>query len=101
MRTPRILASIAILGLGLAACEDAKDAATAPVPSEAPAAASALTPSAGPNLAQAINSQIASVCKAYRKAATQAKADLEKSPNDEQLKADVAAYDAVIDDACN
>lgn len=99
MRTPRVLASLAVLGL--LACEDAKNQPVATAPTEAPSAASALTPSAGPNLAQAINSQIASVCKAYRKAATQAKADLAKSPNDAQLQADVEAYDAVIDDACN
>ena len=100
MRTARVLLA-PIAFVGLLACEDAKTPATAPVPTEGPAEASALTPSGGPNLAQAINSQIASVCKAYRKAATQAKADLAKTPNDDQLKADVAAYDAVIDDACN
>jgi hypothetical protein len=99
MRTPRVLATIAVLGL--LACEDAKNQPVAPAPTEAPSAASALSPSAGPNLAQAINSQIASVCKAYRKAATQAKADLAKTPNAAQLQADVEAYDAVIDDACN
>ena len=98
MRTYRVLAVIAFVGL--AACEDDKAQPVAPAPTEPTPAASALTPTGGPNLAQQINSQIASVCKAYRKAATQAKADLAKSPDDEQLKADVAAYDAVIDDAC-
>jgi hypothetical protein len=99
MRTSRVLATVAFVGL--AACEDDKPQPAAPTAAEStPAAASALTPTSGPNLAQQINSQIASVCKAYRKAATQAKADLAKSPDDEQLKADVDAYDAVIKDAC-
>ena len=99
MRTSRVFTAVAFLGV--LACEDDKTAPVAPTAAEtAPAASSALTPTSGPNLAQQINSQIASVCKAYRKAATQAKADLAKNPDDEQLKADVAAYDAVIDDAC-
>jgi hypothetical protein len=98
MRTSRVLATVAFLGL--LACEDDKTKPVAPTAAEAAPASSALTPTSGPNLAQQINSQIASVCKAYRKAATQAKADLAKNPDDEQLKADVAAYDAVIDDAC-
>ena len=99
MRTSRVLTTVAFLGL--LACEDDKAAPVAPTAAEATSAASsALTPTSGPNLAQQINSQIASVCKSYRKAATQAKADLAKKPDDEQLKADVAAYDAVIDDAC-
>ena len=98
MRTYRVLTCIAVLGL--LACEDNKPETVAPTAPEAAPAASALTPTGGPNLAQQLNSQIASVCKAYRKAATQAKADLEKSPNDAQLQADVAAYDAVIEDAC-
>jgi hypothetical protein len=97
MRTYRVLAIVGVLGL--LACEDDKPQPVAPTEA-APAAASALTPTAAPNLAQQINSQIASVCKAYKKAATQAKADLAKTPNDAQLQADVAAYDAVIDDAC-
>ena len=98
MRTYRVLVTVGFIGL--IACEDDKPQPVAPTAADAPAAASALTPTSGPNLAQQINSQIASVCKAYRKAATQAKADLAKNPDDEQLKADVAAYDAVIDDAC-
>ena len=99
MRTYRVLAIVGVLGL--LACEDDKTQPVAPAPTEpAPAAASALTPTSGPNLAQQINSQIASVCKSYRKAAAQAKKELLKNPDDEQLKADVAAYDAVIDDAC-
>ena len=99
MRTYRVLAAVGFLGL--LACEDDKAAPVAPTAAEAaPAAASALTPTSGPNLAQQINSQIASVCKSYRKAATQAKKELLKSPDDEQLKADVAAYEAVINDAC-
>lgn len=97
MRRYRVLATVAVLGL--LACEDDKPQPAAPTEA-APAAASALTPTSGPNLAQQINSQIASVCKAYKKAATQAKADLAKTPNDAQLQADVAAYQAVIDDAC-
>jgi len=98
MRTYRVLASVAFLGL--LACEDDKTQPIAPAPTEPAPAASALTPTSGPNLAQQINSQIASVCKSYRKAAAQAKKELLKNPDDEQLKADVAAYDAVIDDAC-
>jgi hypothetical protein len=99
MRTYRVLAAVAFLGL--LACEDDKTQAVAPTAADAaPAAASALTPTSGPNLAQQINSQIASVCKAYRKAATQAKADLAKDSTNVDLQADVKAYDAVIDDAC-
>jgi hypothetical protein len=99
MRTSRVFTAVAFLGL--LGCEDDKTAPVAPTAAEAtPAASSALTPTSGPNLAQQINSQIASVCKSYRKAATQAKADLAKTPNDAQLQADVAAYQAVIDDAC-
>ena len=97
MRSYRVLAIVGVLGL--LACEDDKPQPAAPTEA-APVAASALTPTSGPNLAQQINSQIASVCKAYKKAATQAKADLAKTPNDAQLQADVAAYQAVIDDAC-
>jgi hypothetical protein len=98
MRTYRVLAIVGVLGL--LACEDDKPQPAAPTEAAPAAAASALTPTSGPNLAQQINSQIASVCKAYKKAATQAKADLAKTPNDAQLQADVAAYQAVIDDAC-
>ena len=99
MRTYRVFATVGFIGL--LACEDDKKAPVAPTAAdEAPAAASALTPTSGPNLAQQINSQIASVCKAYRKAASQAKKDLIKNPDDVQLKADVEAYDAVIADAC-
>lgn len=98
MRTYRVIATVGFIGL--LACEDDKPAPVAPTAETAPAAASALTPTSGPNLAQQINSQIASVCKAYRKAASQAKKDLIKNPDDAQLKADVEAYDAVIADAC-
>ena len=99
MRTYRVLATVGFIGL--LACEDDKKAPVAPTAADtAPAAASALTPTSAPNLAQQINSQIASVCKAYRKAASKAKKDLLKNPDDEQLKADVEAYDAVIADAC-
>ena len=98
MRTYRVLATVGFIGL--LACEDDKTTPVAPTAEAAPAAASALTPTSGPNLAQQINSQIASVCKAYRKAASKAKKDLVKNPDDEQLKADVEAYDAVIADAC-
>ena len=98
MRRYRVLATVAVLGL--LACEDDKPQAAVPTEAAAPAAASALTPTAAPNLAQQINSQIASVCKSYRKSAVQAKKDLIKSPDDEELKATVAAYKALIDDAC-
>ena len=99
MRRYRVLAAVAVLGL--LACEDDKTKSVAPTAVESPAPESALNPTGGPNLAKEINSQIASVCKAYRKAANQAKKDLIKNPDDEQLKADVASYDALIDDACN
>ena len=99
MRTYRVVTTVAFLGL--LACEDDKKAPVAPTAADAPSEASALTPTSGPNLAQQINSQIASVCKAYRKAASKAKKDLVKNPEDEQLKADVEAYDAVIADACS
>jgi len=36
----------------------------------------------------------------HYKRSTAAKKELLKNPDDEQLKADVAAYEAVIDDAC-
>ena len=98
MRTYRVIATVGFIGL--LACEDDKAAPVAPTADAPPAAASALTPTSGPNLAQQINSQIASVCKAYRKAASKAKKDLIKNPDDAQLKADVEAYDAVIADAC-
>jgi hypothetical protein len=97
MRTYRVLAIVGVLGL--LACEDDKPAPAAPTEA-APAAESALTPTSGPNLAQQINSQIGSVCKAYKKAARKAKSDLAKTPDDAQLQADVAAYQAVIADAC-
>ena len=98
MRRYHVLATVAVLGL--LACEDDKTQAVAPTAAEAPAAESALNPTGGPNLAKEINSQIASVCKSYRKSAAQAKKDLIKSPDDEELKATVAAYKALIDDAC-
>ena len=100
MRTARLLPLASVLLLGLAACEDAKNTAL-PTAAEAPAPESALNPTGGPNLAKELNSQIASVCKSYRKGAAQAKKDLIKSPNDEELKASVAAYQTLIDDACN
>lgn len=95
----RVLAAVAFLGL--LACEDDKTQSAAPTAVESPAPESALNPTGGPNLAKQINSQIASVCKAYRTEARQAKKDLIKSPDDAELKATVAAYDALIDDACN
>jgi hypothetical protein len=99
MRRYRVLATVAVLGL--LACEDDKTQAVSPTAVESPAAESALNPTGGPNMAKALNSQIASVCKSYRKGAAQAKKDLIKSPNDEELKAAVADYKALIDDACN
>ena len=99
MRSARLLPLASVLVLGLAACEDAKNqpAPSAPEPTAAP---SQLSASDAPNAAALLNDQIASVCKAYRKARTQAKADLAKTPNDVELQDVVKSYDAVIDDAC-
>src|SRR5215212_52016 len=102
MRSARVLPlSLAfVLALGLAACEDAKNQ---PLPTSAPAptaAPSQLSASDLPNAAALLNDQIASVCKAYRKARTQAKADLAKSPTDAELQDVVKSYDAIIADAC-
>ena len=101
MRSPYYAAAGALALALLAACEDAPPPESAVAPTTESSRASLLTPASGPNLAADINKQIASVCKSYRKAAAQAKKDLFKNPDDEQLKADVAAYAALIDDACN
>ena len=101
MRSARLLTLASAIVLGLAACEDAKNQPLTPSAPEPSAAPSLLKPSDGPNAAALLNDQIASVCKAYRKASTQAKADLAKTPNDVELQDVVKAYDAVIDDACN
>ena len=100
MRSARLLPLASVLVLGLAACEDAKNQSLAPSAPEASAAPSQLSPSGAPNAAALLNDQIASVCKAYRKASTQAKADLAKSPNDAELQDVVKSYDAIIEDAC-
>jgi hypothetical protein len=101
MRLSQLVAAAGVLSIALiAACQDDKrpDVAIAPT---APAAASALTPDAAPNLAVAIGNQVASICKAYRKAGVQAKADLAKNPTDAELQAQAKALDEMIDDACN
>ena len=100
MRSARLLPLASVLVLGLAACEDAKTESPAPSAPEPTAAPSQLSASDAPNAAALLNDQIASVCKAYRKARTQAKADLAKTPNDVELQDVVTSYDAVIADAC-
>lgn len=92
----------ALLAVGvLAACDDAKQppvaaAPTAPAPSEA-----SLSVADAPNVASALNKQVASVCKAYRKAGVQMKKDLQKSPDDQELQEQAKALNEMIDDACN
>ena len=100
MRSP-YYAAAGVLALALAACEDSPRPEAAVAPTEQPSAASLMTPGSGPNLAAQINDQIASVCKSYRKAAKVAKDELAKDSTNVELQADVKAYDALIDDACN
>ena len=100
MRSARVLPLAFVLALGLAACEDAKNQPLSPATPEPTAGPSQLSASDAPNAAALLNDQIASVCKAYRKARTQAKADLAKSPNDAELQDVVKSYDAIISDAC-
>jgi hypothetical protein len=102
MRTHHLAAAAGVLALAVVvSCNDDTPRPEAPVAPTASNETSALTPDAGPNMAVAIGNQIASICKAYRKAAVQAKVDLKKKPTDAQLKADVTALDEMIDDACN
>ena len=102
MRTHHLAAAAGVLALALlTACQDDARPDVAPAPTAAAPTASALTPDASPNLAVAIGNQIASICKAYRKAAVQAKADLAKNPTDTDLQDQVKALDEMIDDACN
>jgi hypothetical protein len=99
---PPFHAAAGVLALSfLAACEDSPRPEAAVAPTEQASGASLMTPGSGPNLAVEINDQIASVCKSYRKAAKQAKADLAADSTNVELQADVKAYDALIDDACN
>jgi hypothetical protein len=100
MRVHFRLATASALALLLAGCEDAKDRAVAPS-APAPAEPSALLPDAGPNAARALEQQINSVCKAYRKASAQLKHDLAKNPDDASLLADARALKEMTDDACN
>lgn len=100
MRLTRLLPIASLLLIGLAACEDAKNQSPAPSAPEPSAAPSPLTASDAPNTAAQLNQQIASVCKAYRKARALAKAALAKTPNDTELQAVVKSYDDIIDDAC-
>jgi hypothetical protein len=101
MRPPHYAAA-GVLALTLvAACEDSPRPEAAVAPTEQASGASLLTPGTGPNLAVQINDQIASVCKSYRKASNLAKADLARDSTNVDLQADVKAYDALIDDACN
>lgn len=100
MRLTRLLPLASVLVLGLAACEDAKNQLVPPSAPEPAAAPSALSASDAPNAAAQLNQQVASVCKAYRKARALAKRDLAKSPNDTELQDVVKSYDAIIDDAC-
>jgi hypothetical protein len=85
----------------LAACNDAEPRTQALAPTAVEPSSSAMAPQAAPNLAVAIGKQVASICKAYRKAGVQAKADLAKNPGDAELQAQVKALDEMIDDACN
>ena len=102
MRSHQLAAAAGVLALTLVvACNDETPRPEAAVAPTASNETSALTPDAGPNMAVAIGNQIASICKAYKKAAIQAKADLKKNPTDAQLQADVKALDEMIDDACN
>ena len=102
MRSHQLAAAAGVLALALVlACNDETPRPDASIAPTAPAEASALTPDAGPNMAVAIGNQIATVCKAYKKASAQAKKDLIKDPTDPQLQADVKALDEMIDDACN
>jgi predicted lipoprotein len=98
---PPFYAAAGVLALTLvAACEDSPRPEAAVAPEQA-SGASLLAPASSPNLAAQINQQITSVCKAYRKASAQAKEDLAKDSTNADLRADVKAYDALIDDACN
>ena len=99
---PPFYAAAGVLALTfVAACEDSPSPEAVVAPTEQASGASLLTPASGPNLAAQINQQITSVCKAYRKGSVQAKADLAKDSTNVDLQADVKAYDALIDDACN
>ena len=99
---PSFYAAAGVLTLSFfAACEDAPRPDAVVAPAEEASGASLLTPASGPNLAAQINQQITSVCKAYRKASVQAKADLAKDSTNVDLQADVKAYDTLIDDACS
>ena len=102
MRSHHLAAAAGVLALTLVvACNDEAPRPEAAVAPSASDAKSALTPDGGPNMAVAIGNQIASICKTYRKASVQAKADLKKDPTDAQLQADVKTLDEMIDDACN
>ena len=99
MRSARLLSFAFVFAVGVTACEDAKNQPVAPA-EQSTAGPSQLSASDAPNAAALLNDQIASVCKAYRKARTQAKADLAKTPNDVELQDAVKSYDAIISDAC-
>jgi hypothetical protein len=102
MRLSQLVAAAGVLSIALiAACQDDKRPDVAVAPTAPAPSASALTPDAAPNLAVAIGNQIASICRAYRKAGVQAKADLAKNPTDPELQAEAKALDEMIDDACN
>ena len=102
MRSARRLAPAVTLVLGLAACEDARNQPVAPTaPAAAPDQQSALMPDLGPNAALALEQQITSICKAYRKAGAQLKHDLVKNPDDAQLLAESKAIKEMTDEACN
>jgi hypothetical protein len=95
-------AAALVAGLGLAACEDAKNPPVAPEAAPpTPAAQSAMAPSEMPNAALALQRSITSVCKAYRKAGTQMKKDLIKTPDDVELQEQAKALKEMTEDACN
>jgi hypothetical protein len=95
-------AAALVLGVSLAACEDAKNQpAVPPTAPTAPAEQSAMSPDMMPNAALELERNIASVCKAYRKASVQMKKDLIKTPDDTELQAQAKALKEMTDDACN
>jgi len=102
MRLHQLAAAAGVLAVALVvACNDESPRPESAVAPTASSEASALTPDAGPNMAVAIGKQIATVCKAYRKASAQTKKELIKDPTNAQLQADAKALDEMIDDACN
>jgi hypothetical protein len=95
-RGARFAATLAALAF-LVACHDAKQSATPTEPTAADTAATSALTAGPPNLSVSPNS---SLCQGYQKERDDAKAALARSPQDADQQAAVAAYDAVIADAC-